>query len=61
MTSEKKKKNMLYAAIIGAVVGTALFAAFYTMNNSLSYLVFIPLTAAMAWATQYIKMEEPEE
>ena len=61
MLSPRKKKNMLYAAIIGAVVGTALFAMLYTINNSVGYLVFIPLTSAMACASQYVKFEDPEE
>lgn len=61
MTSQRKKTNMKYGAIIGAVAGVALFAMLYTLNNSLMYLAFIPLAAAMGWATQYVKHEEPEE
>ncbi|MDL2241969.1 hypothetical protein LJB91_03585 [Bacteroidales bacterium OttesenSCG-928-L03] len=61
MVSAKKQANMKYGAIIGGVVGVALFAMLYTMNNSLAYLLFIPLAAAMGWATQYVKDEDPEE
>jgi len=61
MTSERKKTQMKYGAIIGAVVGVGVFAATYTMNPTLFYLAFIPIAAAMGWATQYVKDEEQEE
>ncbi|MDR0309556.1 MAG: hypothetical protein LBH88_02205 [Candidatus Methanoplasma sp.] len=61
MVSEKKKRNMKHGAIIGAVVGVAVFAATYTVNNSLVYLIFIPLAALMGWATQYVKDEDVED
>ncbi|MDR3074436.1 MAG: hypothetical protein LBU30_00145 [Candidatus Methanoplasma sp.] len=60
MVSARKKANMKYGAAIGAAVGVALFAMIYTINNSWSYLLFIPLAAAMGWATQYVKDEESE-
>jgi hypothetical protein len=58
--SERKRKNMKYGAILGAVVGVALFAMLYTMNNNLMYVMFIPIAAAMGWATQYVKLEDDE-
>ena len=58
MASEKKKANMKYGLIIGAAVGVALFFATYSINNSLAYLMFIPIAAAMGWATQYVKDED---
>jgi hypothetical protein len=61
MVSARKKTNMKYGAIIGAVVGVAVFAATYTVNNSLVYLMFIPIAAAMGWATQYVKDEDVED
>ncbi|MDR0508519.1 MAG: hypothetical protein LBG63_01650 [Candidatus Methanoplasma sp.] len=60
MVSEKKKANMKYGVIIGAVVGVALFIATYSVNNSWAYLIFIPIAAAMGWATQYVKDEDTE-
>ena len=60
MVSEKKKANMKYGVIIGAVVGVALFVATYSVNNSWAYLIFIPIAAAMGWATQYVKDEDTE-
>ncbi|MCL2296481.1 MAG: hypothetical protein FWC29_05335 [Methanomassiliicoccaceae archaeon] len=60
MVSEKKKAHMKYGAIIGVVVGVALFVATYSINNSLAYLIFIPIAAAMGWATQYVKDEDTE-
>jgi hypothetical protein len=61
MVSERKKTNMKYGAIVGAVVGVAIFAMTYTMNNNLAYLLFIPLAAAMGWGIQYVKDEDTEE
>lgn len=61
MVSMRKKTNMKYGLIIGAVVGVALFAMLYTLNNSWSYLLFIPLAAAMGYATQYVKDDEFED
>ena len=61
MASERKKANMKYGAIIGAAVGVAIFAMTYTINNSWAYLMFIPIAAAMGWATQYVKDEDIEE
>ncbi len=58
MVSMRKKTNMKYGFIIGAVVGVALFGVCYTINNSWSYLLFIPLAAAMGWATQYVRDDE---
>jgi len=58
--SERKRKNMKYGAIIGAVTGIALFAMLYTVNNNLMYVMFIPFAAAMGWATQYVKDEEDD-
>ena len=58
--SERKRKNMKYGAILGAVVGVALFGMLYTMNNNLMYVMFIPIAAAMGWASQYVKLEEDE-
>ncbi|AIZ56392.1 hypothetical protein Mpt1_c05000 [Candidatus Methanoplasma termitum] len=60
MASERKQKNMRYGLIIGAVVGVAIFAATYTVNNNLVYLIFIPIAAAMGWATQYVKDDDFE-
>jgi len=59
--SERKQKNMKYGAILGAVVGVALFAMLYTMNNNLMYVMFIPIAAAMGWATQYVKDEDVDD
>jgi len=61
MVSERKKTNMKYGAIIGAVVGVAVFAATFTANNNWAYLMFIPIAAAMGWATQYVKDEDIED
>jgi len=61
MVSERKKTNMKYGAIIGAVVGVAIFAATFTVNNNWAYLMFIPIAAAMGWAMQYMKDENIEE
>jgi len=58
MTSKRKKTNMKYGAIIGAVVGVALFAMLYTMVENISYIIFIPLTAAMGWTSQYVKDDD---
>ncbi|MDR2698591.1 MAG: hypothetical protein LBB30_02800 [Candidatus Methanoplasma sp.] len=60
MFSERKRRQMKYGAVIGAVVGVAIFAATYSMNNSLVYLFFIPIAAAMGWATQYVKEEDED-
>lgn len=59
--SPQKKTQMKYAAIIGAGVGVALFAVCYTMAHNWSYLFFIPIASAMAWATQYVKMDEEDD
>jgi hypothetical protein len=59
--SERKRKNMKYGAILGAVTGIALFLMLYAMNNNLAYVIFIPFAAAMGWATQYVKDEEDED
>jgi len=61
MVSERKRKNMKYGAIIGAVVGVAIFVATYTVNNTLFYIIFIPIAAAMGWALQYVKDEDPDD
>ncbi|MCL2317818.1 MAG: hypothetical protein FWC44_02005 [Methanomassiliicoccaceae archaeon] len=58
MVSEYKKKKMKYGAIIGAAVGTGIFIAAYMMNPSFVYILFIPIGAAMGWATQYVKDED---
>lgn len=60
MVSAKKKANMKYGAIIGAVVGVAVFGAAYSVNNTWAYLMFIPIAALMGWATQYVKDEDPD-
>ncbi|MCL1811671.1 MAG: hypothetical protein FWG41_05605 [Methanomassiliicoccaceae archaeon] len=60
MVSERKKTQMKYGAIIGAAVGVGIFALTFTMNPNLAYIAFIPLAAAMGWATQYVKVEEEE-
>jgi hypothetical protein len=59
--SERKRKNMKYGAIIGAVTGIALFFMLYSMNNNLAYVMFIPFAAAMGWATQYVRDEDEDE
>lgn len=56
--SPEKKKRMKYATIIGAVAGIAIFAACFTANNNPVYVIFIPLAAAMGWASQYVKDED---
>jgi len=61
MVSDRKKTNMKHGAIIGAVVGVAIFALTYTLNNNFLYLIFIPIAAAMGWAMQYVKYEDPED
>jgi len=61
MVSEKKKANMKYGTIIGAIVGVAIFAMTYTINNNLIYLMFIPIAAAMGWALQYVRDEDIED
>jgi len=61
MVSERKRTQMKYGAIIGAVVGVGVFAFAYTMNPSPAYLAFIPIAAAMGWATQYVKDEDSGE
>jgi len=61
MASELKKKRMRQGAIIGAVVGVAIFVMAYTMNPNLVYLFFIPMAALMGWAMQYVKDENPDE
>ena len=52
---------MKYSAIIGAVVGVAVFAVTYMVNPNLIYIIFIPIAAAMGWAIQYTKYEEPDD
>jgi drug/metabolite transporter (DMT)-like permease len=52
---------MKYGAIIGAVVGVAIFVLTYTINNNPIYLIFIPIAAGMGWAMQYVKDEGPED
>jgi uncharacterized membrane protein YgaE (UPF0421/DUF939 family) len=61
MVSERKKKQMKYGAVIGAIVGVAIFGICYAMNPSIVYVFFIPIAALMGWATQYIKDENFEE
>jgi len=39
-------------------VGTWIFIAAYMMNPSIVYILFIPIGAAMGWATQYVKDED---
>lgn len=56
--SAEKKKRMKYGAIIGAVVGLAIFGVAFVMANSPVYIFFIPFGAAMGWASQYVKLEE---
>jgi hypothetical protein len=60
MVSEKKKTQMKYGAIIGAVVGVGIFALTFTLNPNWAYLAFIPIAAAMGWATQYVKEDYSE-
>jgi uncharacterized membrane protein YgaE (UPF0421/DUF939 family) len=60
MVSERKKTQMKYGAIIGAVVGVGIFALTYTLNPNLTYIIFIPIAAAMGWATQYVKDDDAE-
>jgi len=61
VVSERKKANMMYGAIVGTVVGVAVFAATFSLNPSWGYLVFIPLAAAIGWATQYVKDENVDD
>jgi len=61
LVSERKKANMKYGAIIGTVVGVAVFAAAFSLNPSWGYLLFIPIAAAIGWGTQYVKDEETED
>jgi len=58
MVSEKKKANMKYGAIVGAVAGVAVFAMAFSVNSTLVYLIFIPFAAAIGWASQYVKDED---
>jgi len=57
MVSEYKKKQMKYSAVIGAIVGVAIFGVMYSMIPSLVYLIFIPIASMMAAATYYMKEE----
>ena len=52
---------MIYGAIIGGVVGVAVFAATFSANENWIYLMFIPIAAAMGLATQYVKDEDRED
>jgi uncharacterized membrane protein YgaE (UPF0421/DUF939 family) len=61
MASEQKKRNMKHGAIIGAIVGVAVFAITYSMNESLVYLIFIPIAAAMGWAIPYTRVEDDDD
>jgi hypothetical protein len=61
MVSERKQKNMRYGAVIGAVVGVAIFAATYAVNNTLVYLIFIPIAAGMGWAVQYVRDDDTDD
>jgi len=58
MVSAYKRKQMRYGAIIGAAVGTGIFILAFLLNPSLIYAFFIPIGAAMGWATQYVKDED---
>jgi len=60
MVSELKKTRMKQGAVIGAMVGVAIFVMTYMLNPSLIYLFFIPLAALMGVAMQYVKLEEDE-
>jgi hypothetical protein len=60
MVSERKKTQMKYGAIIGAVVGIGIFALTFTLNPNWTYLIFIPIAAAMGWATQFVKLDDQE-
>ena len=52
---------MIYGAIIGGVVGVAVFAATFSANGNWIYLMFIPIAVAMGLATQYVKDEDRED
>lgn len=60
MTSDIKKRNMKHGAILGAVVGAALFGMFYTMSGNWSTAVIIPFAAIMGYAMQYVR-DEPDD
>lgn len=57
-TSERKRTNMRHGAILGAVVGVALFAMFYWMGGGVGSMLIIPFAAVMGFAMQYVKVEE---
>jgi len=59
--SEHKKASMKYGLIIGAAAGLFIFFAFYALNPSFVYLFFIPIAAAMGWASQYVRDEKDDE
>ncbi|MDR3282790.1 MAG: hypothetical protein LBS92_04175 [Candidatus Methanoplasma sp.] len=49
---------MRHGAILGAVVGVALFAMFYWMGGGVGSMLIIPFAAVMGFAMQYVKVEE---
>ena len=59
--SDRKRTNMKYGLIIGAIVGVALFLFCYMTAHSLMYLFFIPIAALMGWGVQYTKDEQEED
>jgi uncharacterized protein (DUF58 family) len=51
---------MKHGAILGAAVGVALFAAFYSMSGSVGSILIIPIAAVMGYAMQYVR-DEPDD
>jgi cytosine/uracil/thiamine/allantoin permease len=50
--------QMKHGLIIGTAVGVALFAFMYVNNNSLIYLIMIPIGAVMGAAPWLLKPKE---
>ncbi|MDR3206298.1 MAG: hypothetical protein LBT41_04305 [Candidatus Methanoplasma sp.] len=58
MVSERKRTNIKHGTILGAVVGTALFAMLYWLSGNIGTVLIIPFSAVMGYAMQYVRDEE---
>ncbi len=53
--SPYKKRKIEYAAVIGGVVGLAIFAFCWAAAHSWTYLIFIFFGAAIAASTEWVR------
>ncbi|MDD2626232.1 MAG: hypothetical protein WCQ63_01575 [Methanomethylophilus sp.] len=59
--SPYRKRKIQYAAVLGGIVGLALFAFCWAAVHSFVYLLFIFFGAAIAAATVWVRDSNQEE